>query len=193
MGLWMSYGCQELAGNNSKPLKPTVFVKYLVKNISFLKKIWIFLKKIYFHKTPERGRIIFNPYQHIYPIADQSEFNLDCLMFYSKAFKMNFYSILNCSKSSSVTMDDALVYILLLPSLFFLSWHFSLACFGTSLSLSVKIFASIYFFTLVSRGITFLDNHSEKLVDGKNSTCLLNTWFLGNEISNDQWKNKVEQ
>ena len=106
---------------------------------------------------------------------------------------MNFYSILNCSKSSSVTMDDALVYILLLPSLFFLSWHFSLACFGTSLSLSVKIFASIYFLTLVSRGITFLDNHSEKLVDGKNSTCLLNTRFLGNEISNDQWKNKVEQ
>ena len=106
---------------------------------------------------------------------------------------MNFYSILNCSKSSSVTMDDALVYILLLPSLFFLSWHFSLACFGTSLSLSVKIFASIYFLTLVSRGITFLDNHSEKRVDARKSTCLLNTELLSNEISNDQWKNKVEQ
>ena len=63
---------------------------------------------------------------------------------------MNFYSIWNCSKSSSVTMDDAL-YILLSSSLFF--------------SPSIKIFALIYFFTLVTRGITFLDNHSEKLVD----------------------------
>ena len=46
MGLWMSYGCQELTANNSKPLKPTVFVKISCQKYGFQENMDVEVTKL---------------------------------------------------------------------------------------------------------------------------------------------------
>ena len=141
-------------------------------------------KNFPFYNTHERCRIIVNSYQHIYTSLAKSDsrwkqrqvkhqkasldnFDTSLRMEYLLWIKIRLLNVLFQS-----FLNDLLFHLELFQVFFRDNGWCPLHSPFTLFSPSIEIFALIYYITLVTRGITCLDNQSEKLVDAIKSTCL---------------------